>query len=308
MHELLGWAVGDPGDAILTSKPVYGRFELDFGVKAGLKMVYAETTHENSFDARVIDAFEAALAKSRVKGVSIRAVLIVNPNNPIGRCYPKETIVGIMKFCQRHRLHLISDEIYATSVFSDHDGLPAFTSVLSIEPGTIEDELLHVTYGFSKDFGAAGLRLGCVVTRSAPVMKLIQMTMRFHNPSGVSVAIADAILENRDWCRQFISDTRRKISDAYNFATKGLRERGVQYLPANAGFFVYINLSPFLTEGVEDAEFDLSQRLFDGGVFFHPKEEHGEVGWYRMVYTQDRQTVAEGLRRYVHLSLFVKPH
>ena len=295
MHELLGWAVGDPNDGILTSKPVYGRFELDFGNKAGLQMVYADTTAESSFDITVVDAFEKTLAESSAAGVKIRALLIINPNNPVGRCYPRETLIELMKFCQRHRIHLISDEIYATSVFSDD--FPVFTSVLSVEPGILDDELLHVTYGFSKDFGAAGLRLGCVVTRSAPVLMVIQMTMRFHNPSGASVAIANAMLEDRNWCNAFISTNRRKIAQAYDYATAGLRELGIKYIPANAGFFVYIDLSPYFREGVADAEFDLSQRLLDGGVFFHPKEEHGEPGWYRMVYTQDPRSVAEGLRR-----------
>ncbi|VUC22148.1 unnamed protein product [Clonostachys rosea] len=295
MHEILGWAVGNPHDGILTSRPVYGRFKLDFGNKAGLKMVYADTTAENSFEIDVVSAFEKALAKSRAAGVEIRALLIVNPNNPIGRCYPKDTLLEIMKFCQKHQIHLISDEIYATSVFNDN--LPVFTSVLSIEPGVLDDKLLHVIYGFSKDFGAAGLRLGCLITRSQPMLKVIQMTIRFHNPSGASVAIAKEMIGNRDWCTQFISNTRRKIGAAYQHVTAGLSELGINYLPANAGFFVYVDLSPYLDQSAEDPEFDLSQRLLDAGVFLHPKEEHGRQGWYRIVYTQPPEVVDEGLRR-----------
>ncbi|CAG9974196.1 unnamed protein product [Clonostachys byssicola] len=295
MHEILGWAVGNPHDGILTSRPVYGRFELDFGNKAGLRMVYADTTAENSFDVDVVNAFEKALAESRAAGVQIRALLIVNPNNPVGRCYPKETLIEIMKFCQKNRLHLISDEIYATSVFSSD--LPVFTSVLSIKPGFLNDELLHVIYGFSKDFGAAGLRLGCLITRSEPMLKLIQMTMRFHNPSGASVAIATAMLSNREWCTQFVSNTRHRIGEAYQHVTAGLRELGINYLPANAGFFVYVDLSPYLDQSAEDPEFNFSQKLLDAGVFLHPKEEHGRQGWYRIVYTQPPEVVDEGLRR-----------
>lgn len=295
MHEILGWAVGDPGDAIMTSKPVYGRLELDFGNKAGLKMVYADTTWQDAFDPGVVDAFEKTLADYRGDGINIRAVLIVNPNNPVGRCYPRQTLTEIMKFCQRHQIHFISDEIYASSVFSDE--LPPFTSVLSIAPGIIDDQLLHVTYGFSKDFGAAGLRIGCVVTRSPFILKVVQMTTRFHNPSGASVAIVSAMLEDREWCNAFLASSRFKIAVAYEFMTTGLLNLGIEFVPANAGFFVYVDLSPYLVQGTADPEFDLSQRLLDGGVFLHPKEEHGEMGWYRMVYTQEPRIVAEGLRR-----------
>jgi histidinol-phosphate/aromatic aminotransferase/cobyric acid decarboxylase-like protein len=123
------------------------------------------------------------------------------------------------------------------------------------------------------------------------------MTARFHNPSGASVAIASAMLKDRDWCNAFLRNSQRMIGASYRFIAKGLQDLGIRFVPANAGFFVYVDLSPYLPRGTADPEFDLSQRLLDGGVFLHPKEEHGEMGWYRMVYTQDARVVAEGLQR-----------
>lgn len=57
-----------------------------------------------------------------------------------------------MKFCQKHNIHLISDEIYALTVFDSKSpaSLP-FTSVLSFDTaGMIDPNYLHVTYGMSK--------------------------------------------------------------------------------------------------------------------------------------------------------------
>ena len=58
-----------------------------------------------------------------------------------------------MKFCQRHKIHLISDEIYALSVWRNPE-IPnaiTFTSVLSIDPtGIIDPGLIHVLWGMSK--------------------------------------------------------------------------------------------------------------------------------------------------------------
>lgn len=69
-----------------------------------------------------------------------------------GRCYPQETLKEIMRFCESHKLHLISDEVYALSVFNQDDpNLPNFTSVLSFDPKDLIDiNRLHVIYGFSK--------------------------------------------------------------------------------------------------------------------------------------------------------------
>lgn len=57
-----------------------------------------------------------------------------------------------MKFCHKHRIHLISDEIYGLSVFDTGDSAAIpFTSVLSIDlTGLIDPDYLHVFYGMSK--------------------------------------------------------------------------------------------------------------------------------------------------------------
>jgi hypothetical protein len=72
--------------------------------------------------------------------------------------------------------------------------------------------------------------------------------------------------------------------------------------PRNAGFFVYIDLSPYLPseQGLSprEREFILAQRLVDAGVFLHPGEEHSkDVGWFRLVFSQEEITLKEGFRR-----------
>ncbi|CAM1506360.1 Fc.00g060010.m01.CDS01 [Cosmosporella sp. VM-42] len=304
MHDILAWGVADPGDGFLTSRPVYGRFELDFGNKSQVKVIYADTDAEGCLDADVVQKFEKALVRSNAAGVRIRAVFIVNPNNPLGKCYPKSTLISIMRFCQKHQLHLLSDEIYACSVFdSGEPNTVPFTSILSIDSrDLIDPELLHVTYGLSKDFGVAGLRLGAIITRSRPILRAVDAVMRFHNPSGASLAIGIAMLEDRKWCRAFVQSSREKLAKAYRHITQGLKEIGVDYLSgSNAGFFIWVDLSPYLPEdlnGGVNVEFALAEKLREAGVFLHPGEEHSlKPGWFRMVYTQDPRTVTEGLQR-----------
>lgn len=306
MHEILAWGLADIGDGILTSRPVYGGFEQDFGNRAEVSVVYAETDADNCFHHDVVDKFEEALRRSEKQGVKIKALLIVNPHNPLGKCYPRRTLAALMGFCEKHEIHLISDEIYACSTFdSGEPDAIAFTSVLAIDPkGLIDTERLHVTYGFSKDFGSAGLRIGAIITRSRAVETAINGVLRFHHPAGPSLAIGAAMLEDRKWCRAFVESNREKLVEAYRHATRGLREIGVGYLPgSNAGFFVWIDLSPWLPtqwDGEPNAEFALAKKLLNAGVFLHPREEHSlKPGWFRMVYTQDADIVTEGIKRYV---------
>lgn len=70
-----------------------------------------------------------------------------------GRCYTREAILGYMAFCQKHQIHLISDEIYALSVWYNSEAPDAagFHSVLSIDTaGLIDPSLVHVLWGMSK--------------------------------------------------------------------------------------------------------------------------------------------------------------
>jgi aspartate/methionine/tyrosine aminotransferase len=71
----------------------------------------------------------------------------------IGECYSREALVAIMKLCQKHRIHFVSDEIYALSKYENEEApdAPTFTSALSIPlDGVIDPELVHVLYGMSK--------------------------------------------------------------------------------------------------------------------------------------------------------------
>jgi aspartate/methionine/tyrosine aminotransferase len=213
-----------------------------------------------------------------------------------------------MAFCQKHRIHFISDEIYAATVFEsgEPDTYP-FTSVLSIDPkGIIDQDLIHVIYGMAKDFGSAGLRVGALITHNAALQKGFTSIIRFHSPSGMAVTVGSAMLEDREWCREFLDISRNRISEAFRLITTELSRIGIKYLRgSNAGYFLWIDLSPYLppdSSGLSklEREFALAEKLLDGGVFLHPGEEHAlEPGWFRLVYTEDPLVVQEGVKRYV---------
>ncbi|KAJ4366787.1 hypothetical protein N0V83_007312 [Neocucurbitaria cava] len=307
-HDILAFSLAAPGEGILTSRPHYGRFDIDFGDKAGVKLVLADTDHETCFDESVVDAFEDALVKSEKEGVKIRALLIVNPHNPLGRCYPKSTLVALMHFCARHTIHLISDEIYACSFFpnASFPSAPPFTSLLSIDPtGIIDASLIHVEYGLSKDFGAAGLRIGVFVTRNEQLKSAVDAVGdRFHGVAGPSVALGVSMLGDREWVHDFIALSRERIAEQYAFTTSRLRDMGIEFFEGgNAGFFLWVDFNGYLPPregGLSDREREIkfAEKCIEGGVFLHPGEEKNvRSGWFRMVFTMERKVVEEGLRR-----------
>lgn len=81
-----------------------------------------------------------------------------------------------MQFCQKNKIHMISDEVYALSVYDTGFAGPTFTSALSIDPnGLIENDRLHILYGMSKESRSIRssktkltIRLGLRIGRSTP--------------------------------------------------------------------------------------------------------------------------------------------
>ncbi len=76
---------------------------------------------------------ERALQESKrtVPTSPVRALLVMNPNNPLGCIYTPQTIRELVAFCIRRGMHCVVDEIYAFSVL-DTDEENRFESVLSM--------------------------------------------------------------------------------------------------------------------------------------------------------------------------------
>lgn len=70
----------------------------------------------------------------------------------LGQCYPRETLVALLRFCASKGIHLISDEIYALSVYyQEDDGSERFTSLRAVDTlGIIDPSQVHILHGMSK--------------------------------------------------------------------------------------------------------------------------------------------------------------
>lgn len=136
--------------------------------------------------AAVKDGYSIAPDPKRIK-----ALLVTNPHNPIGRCYRPLVLRELMGFCKEKGLHYISDEVFATSAFG-RDAEEKFTSALALvsddEVSPMNPSQVHVIYSMSKDFGAAGTRMVshcqfaspgfyCPSTISSPACLLVKVLL-----------------------------------------------------------------------------------------------------------------------------------
>ena len=115
---------------------------------------------EDYVELPLIDALERALQSA---SCPVKGLVISNPHNPLGRCYSKSLLEECLKFCQRHGIHLISDEVFAlnTLMGASNRHPQWFVSVLNLNPESLgcDESRVHVIWSLSKVFGVSGIRL-----------------------------------------------------------------------------------------------------------------------------------------------------
>ncbi|KAI1468319.1 PLP-dependent transferase [Daldinia caldariorum] len=306
----------NPGnqEGLLLGRPVYGAFSRDLTMRTGAILEHVDVGDTEQFSPDCVAAYDAGFEAAKARGVNIRALVICNPHNPTGRCYPRETLVGLMRLCASKGIHLISDEIYALSTFRREDGpSEEFTSVLSIDTtGIIDPAQVHVLYGMSKDFGAAGMRLGCLISRNAEFTKAARAICCFSSPSQFSMDLAAKLLDDQEYLKKFLEKSRGLLRRNRLITEDLLTRAGVRFHEkGNAGLFMWLDLAPFLPLAETDgdgweAEKLLSQRfkkvgitITTGAQYYAPKP-----GGFRLVYSYPEDTLREGIRR---MLLVLKP-
>lgn len=84
-----------------------------------------------------------------------RAIVVINPNNPTGALYPKETLLGIIEIARHHNLVIFADEIYDKVLYDGNE---------HISMASLAEDVLFVTFnGLSKNYRACGYRAGWMI-------------------------------------------------------------------------------------------------------------------------------------------------
>ncbi|KAJ3959918.1 hypothetical protein N0V92_003469 [Colletotrichum tropicale] len=311
--EHLVWALGNPGDGFLLGQPHYGAFVPDVEYRTGCELVPVPFQDVDPLGAGAAQKYEDALLASRAKGVKIAALILCHPHNPLGRCYPRDVILDLMQLCQKYDMHLISDEIYALSVWNNTiDTQPppvAFESCLSIDTtGVMDAHRLHVLWGMSKDFGANGIRLGAITSQHNPSFhRSLTPVGIYSSPSSISDHITANILDDSEWVDGYIAENQKKLQEHYELVVAWAKQNGIMYAQgANAAFFLWIDLGKTYLERhperkVEDLSGEVMRALLSKKVFIASGKQFGSErpGWFRIVFSNKKDLLLEGLKRIV---------
>ena len=203
----------EPGSRLAILEPSYAMYRF-YAEVAGVEVVPVAYRLDDDL-AFPLDALLDVL------GAGVDAVFIANPNNPTGGSIPVDTVRRIVE-CAADALVLI-DEAYVE-----------FSGISVID---LVDEYpnLAVSRTFSKAYGLAGLRCGCLV--AAPdALQWVRRAQSPYSVNALAAVAAAAAAANPGYVRAFVDD----VLEARRFTDARLRALGYRVFPSDANFLLFV--------------------------------------------------------------------
>ena len=137
----------DNGDQVLIPAPDYPLWTASTALAGGTPVHYL-CDETNGWQPDLADMESKITPQTK-------ALVVINPNNPTGAVYSRETLSRIAALARKHQLLLLADEIYDKILYDDATHVP----LASVAP-----DLLCLTFnGLSKAYRVAGYRSGWLV-------------------------------------------------------------------------------------------------------------------------------------------------
>ncbi|MGB9605617.1 MAG: histidinol-phosphate transaminase [Bryobacteraceae bacterium] len=198
----------EPGDEVCLLKPSYAMYRF-YAEVAGASV--REIPYPQDTLAFPLDELLAALTGRT------RAVFIANPNNPTGTAAGLEAIQCVLE--KVPQAAVLVDEAYYE--FSGITALP----LLGRYPN------LFLSRTFSKVYGLAALRLGCLLSQAANIA-WVQKGQSPYSVNAVAALAARVAIRDQDYIRSYVEEALA----ARELLCRELDRLGVPYYPSQANF------------------------------------------------------------------------
>ncbi len=215
--------------------------------------------------------------------------ILNSPSNPTGAVYTPAEIEKLVEVAMRHKLLILSDEIYEYLLY---DG------VKHLSPASLNAEVANSTItvsGFSKTFSMTGWRLGTLVANAtiAQAVETLQSQIT-SNATTFAQYGALAALKNKAEAQQALTEMltsfdRRRLK-MYEFLKK---IEGIKCLRAQGAFYLFPNISRF---GMKSTEF-AGKLLEEAKVAVVPGIAFGTDDYIRLSYATSDAIIERGLER-----------
>ena len=193
-------AVGDPGNEVVTTVPIYPPF-LSAPKHAARRIITVPLVERDGCWHLDPETLEGVLTPAT------RLLLLCSPHNPTGRVFTRQELLSLAAICERHDLVICSDEIHCELVLDEEkEHLP--TAVLSPE---IEKRTITLMAP-SKTFNIPGLGCSFAIIAERELRRKFVAAMAgivpHVNALGYTAALA-AYRDGRSWHEAILEYLRK---------------------------------------------------------------------------------------------------
>jgi aspartate aminotransferase len=283
-------AILDRGSEVVVPIPAWPTFAEAARV-AGAKPVFVPLAGKTGF--RV-----TARAVARAITPRTRAVVVNSPSNPTGAVLAPGELVKIARLARNHGFWLIYDDTYAHLVFRP-GGPPALQEVKDVAGGR-----LVVVGTVSKTYCMTGWRVGWVMGPRA--LAGACAALNSHSVQGpatfAQIAAAAALTGPQDVVQAMVAEYRRR-RDLVHPAMAAIP--GVTCHLPEGGFYVFPDVSRYLSKDVPDTVALASKLLEEKAVAVAPGEGFHAPGFFRLSFAASSGVLEAGARR---IAAFLTEH
>jgi aspartate aminotransferase len=280
-------ALFDPGDEVIIPSPYWVSYP-DQVLLNDATPVIVETTEAEGFKLSA-QKLEKAITKKT------KALVLNSPSNPTGLAYDKKTLEEIAAIAVKHRIYVISDEIYEKLLY---DGFTHF-SIASLNPEI--KGLTIVVNGVSKSHSMTGWRIGYAAGPKEVVTAMANIqSQSTSNPCSIS---QKAALEALRGPQDFIKAMNVEFDKRRKYMVERLNKiPGISCLMPVGAFYAFPNVAGLYGKSIQGKTIknssDFAAYLLDEAkVALVSGDAFGADPYIRLSYATSLENIQKGLDR-----------
>lgn len=251
--------VGNEGDEIITTVPVYGPF-MKAPEAAKKKLVKVKMKLENNRWTFDFDAIRAAITPRT------RMFMLCNPYNPAGTVFTKEELQTLSDICTENNIVICADEIHCDLILDE--------SKKHISIATLSKESENQTITLlspSKTFNIAGLGGSFAVIPNDEVRAKFANLKYIVEPMPSAYAYQAALAAYRD-CGQWHEQLLAYLRKNHDYVLQEMNAiNGFSMQPLEATYLAWIDTRESEIENITEILENAGVGISDGGFFFDGK-------------------------------------
>lgn len=251
--------VGNEGDEIITTVPVYGPF-MKAPEAAKKKLVKVQMKLENNRWTLDFDAIRAAITPRT------RMFMLCNPYNPAGTVFTKEELQTLSDICTEHNIVICADEIHCDLIL---DESKKHISIASLSK-EVENQTITLLSP-SKTFNIAGLGGSFAVIPNDEIRAKFAQLKYIVEPMPSAYAYQAALAAYRDcneWHEQLLAYLRKN----HDYVLQEINHfKGFSMQPLEATYLAWIDTRESDIENISEILENAGVGISDGGFFFDGK-------------------------------------